>query len=93
MINSDLLKDSFSEDAKTASVRPIFKKKEHDKIENCRPVSILNCFSKIYEKFSLEAFKPSIYPFLSECIAAYREHYTSNHVLIRLIEHWKKALG
>ena len=34
IINSDLLKDSFSEHAKTASVRPIFKKKEHDKIEN-----------------------------------------------------------
>ena len=27
IINSDLLKDSFSEDAKTASPRPIFKKK------------------------------------------------------------------
>ena len=46
IINSDLLKDSFSEDAKTASVRPIFKKKERDKIEYYRPVSILNCFSK-----------------------------------------------
>ena len=34
IINSDLLKDSFSEHAKTTSVRPIFKKKEHDKIEN-----------------------------------------------------------
>ena len=28
IINSDLLKDSFSKDAKTASVRPIFKKKK-----------------------------------------------------------------
>ena len=92
IINSDLLKDSFSEDAKTASVRPIFKKKERDKIENYRPVSILNCFSKIYEKFLLEAFKPFIDTFLSEYIAAYREHYSSNHVLIRLIENWKKAL-
>ena len=92
MINSDVLKDSFSEDAKTASVRPIFKKKERDKIENYRPVSILNCFSKIYEKFLLEAFKPFIDTFLSEYIAAYREHYSSNHVLIRLIENWKKAL-
>ena len=34
IINSDLLKGSFSEHAKTASVRPIFKKKEHNKIEN-----------------------------------------------------------
>ena len=92
IINSDLLKDSFSEDTKTASVRPIFKIKESDKIENYRLVSILNCFSKIYEKFLLEAFKPFIDTFFSEYIAAYKEHYSSNHVLIRLIENWKKAL-
>ena len=91
MINSDL-KDSFSEDAKTASVKPIFKKKERDKMENYRPVSILNYFSKIYDKFLLEAFKPFIDTFLLECIAVYREYYTSNHVLIRLTENWNKAL-
>ena len=25
-------------------------------------------------------------------MAEYRVHYSSNHLLIRLIEHWKKAL-
>ena len=52
----------------------------------------LTCFSKIYEKFLLEAFKPFIDTFFSEYIAANREHYSSNHVLIRLIENWKKVL-
>ena len=80
IVNSDLLQDSFSEDAKTASVRPLFKIKERDKIENYRLVSILNCFSKIYEKFLLEAFKPFIDTFLSEYIAAYREYYSWNEV-------------
>ena len=42
IVNSDLQKDSFSENAKTASVRPFFKKKECEKIENYRPLSILN---------------------------------------------------
>ena len=70
----------------------MFKKKELNKIENYRTVSILNCFSKIYEKFLLQAFKPFTDTFLSEYIAAYREHYSSNHALIRLIENWKKAL-
>ena len=70
IVNSDLQKDSFSENAKTASVRPFFKKKECEKIENYRPLSILNWFSKIYEKFFLEAFNPFIGTFFSEYIAA-----------------------
>ena len=82
----------FSEKAKVASVRPIFKKNGREKIENYRPVSILNCFSKVYEKFLLEKFRPFINTFLSEYMAAYREKYSTNHVLIRLIKNWNKAL-
>ena len=41
MTNSDLVKDSFFEETKTASVRPIFKK-ERNMIENYSPVSILS---------------------------------------------------
>ena len=49
--NNDITKTVFSEKAKIASVRPIFNKNEREKIENYRPVSTLNCFSKVYEKF------------------------------------------
>ena len=54
-------------------------------------LAYLVSFSKMYEKFLLEAFKSFIDTFLSEYIAAYRKH-SSNHILIRLIEIWKKAL-
>ena len=37
-------------------------------------------------------FKQLINLFLSEYMAAYRENYSANHVLIRLIENWKKGL-
>ena len=47
IINKDIDNNRFSENTKIASVRPIFKKKEREKVENYRPVSILNCFSKI----------------------------------------------
>ena len=60
IINNDITNNVFSEKAKVASVRSIFKKNESEKIENYRPVSILNCFSKVYEKFLLEMFKPFI---------------------------------
>ena len=80
------------EEPKTALVRPIFKKNERNKIENYRPVSILNGMSKIYERFirnSLSSFAENI---LSNFISAYRKAYSSNHVLLRLIENWKKSL-
>ena len=58
----------------SASFWPLLlKKKERDKIENYRSVSIINYLSKIYKKFLLESFKLFIDTFL-EYIAAYREH-------------------
>ena len=92
IINKDISQSKFSEAAKLASVRPLYKKKGREKIENYRPVSILNCFSKVYEKFLLAQFKPFVNNILSDFIAAYRENYSSKHVLLRLIENWKKAL-
>ena len=88
IINNDLSNNSFSNEAKVATVRPIYKKKSRDKIENYRPVSILSCFSKVYEKFLLEKFKPFINTFIAAC----RENYSSSHVLLRLTENWKQAL-
>ena len=66
IINSDIEKNSSSEGAKIASVRPISKKNEREKVESYRPVSILNCFSKIYEKYILQQFKPFYNNFLSQ---------------------------
>ena len=60
--------------------------------KNYRPVSILSCFSKVYEKFLLEKFKPLINISLSKFVATYRENYSSSYVLIRLIEKWKQTL-
>ena len=92
IINQDLNIDKYSEEAKTALVRPLFKKDDRDKIKNYRPVSILNGFSKIYERFLLNSLSEYVENTLSEFIAAYRKTYSSNNVLLRLIENWKKHL-
>ena len=47
--NNDIANNKFYENAKTAVVRPIFKKGDKTEIKNCRPVSLLNIFTKIYE--------------------------------------------
>ena len=85
-------KNKYSEHTKTATVRPIFKKGDWTKIKNYRLVSLLNMFSKIYERFLHENLTNYVNTFLSKFISAYRTSYTTTHVLIRLIESWKKSL-
>ena len=87
----DLEKNKYSEEPKTALVRPIFKKNERNKIGNYRSVSILNGIPKIYESCfhnSLSSYAETI---LSNFISAYKRSYSSNHVLLRLTENWKKS--
>ena len=67
--------NTFSEGAKIATVRPIYKKGGRDKTENYRPVSILNCFSKVHERFIHEQFEPFGETFLSGFVTA-RERYS-----------------
>ena len=92
IINKDISNNKFSENAKTATVRPIFEKEDRTEIKNYRPVSLLNIFTKIYERFLHENLTNYVDTFLSKFISAYRKSFSSNHVLIRLIESWKKSL-
>ena len=92
IINNDLLRNSFSDSAKVASVRPVFKKGERAEIGNYRAVSIFNGFSKIFERFSHNQIPSFLNAFLSDLISAYRKVYSANHVLIKLIENWKTSL-
>ena len=78
----DIDNNSFFEGAKIATVGPIYKKSDRDKIENYRPVNILNCFSKVCERFLHKQFQPFLETFLFGFVAAYREGYNCNHVLM-----------
>ena len=48
--------------------------------------------SKIYERFIHDCLSSYAEFFLSKFISAYRLSYSSNHVLLRLKENWKKSL-
>ena len=92
IINFDISNNSFPDNAKVAHIRTIYKKLERMNKVNYRPVSILNTFSKIHERYIQEKLTPLIDKCLSVFISAYRKKYSTNHVLIRLIENWKKHL-
>ena len=91
IIDKDIDQNNYSENAKTANVKPVFKK-DRTKIKNYGPISLLNIFSKIYKQYLHESLTPFVNSFLSQFISAYQKTYSTNHVLIRLIENWKKSL-
>ena len=73
IINNDLSNNAFSDSAELASVRPIYKKDDRDETKSYRPVSILNCFTKIYEKVLNEQLLPFVNRSISELVSAYRK--------------------
>ena len=92
-INCCLRQGIFPDNAKIASVVPVDKGKP-DKYDvlNYRPVGILNTFSKIYEKVIKNQLVPYFDKYLSPFISAYRKNYSTQQVLIRLLEEWREKL-
>ena len=92
-INNSFKYNIFLSNAKVTCVKPLDKKTE-DKhcISNFRLVSILNTFSNIYEKFAQNLLVSNIEEFLSPFLAAYRKSYSTQYVLIRMVEEWKQNL-
>ena len=70
--NHNIWRSYFSDGAKNALVRPIYKKKDRQNKDHYRPVSILNGFSKVYERFINDSMLPIIETFLSN-VSAYRK--------------------
>ena len=85
IINQDVSNNKFFENAKTATVRPIFKKGDRTEIKKYRPVSLLNILTKNCERFLHENLTNYVDIFLSKFISAYRKSYSSSHVFIKLI--------
>ena len=90
--NTDFECSYFSENGKIVSAKPVFKKENRSDENDFRPVSILNGFSKIYEHFINDELLNNVNGILSNFFSAYRNKYSSNHMITRLIEEWKEKL-
>ena len=72
--------------AKVAVVSPIEKKTDDkNKISNYRLVSVLNIFSKVYEIVLKTKLVSALSDYISPFTSAYREGYSTQHVLVRLM--------
>ena len=83
----------FPNDGKTAHVTPGLKpdKDRKDK-SSYRPISLIGIFGKILERYIQNKISDYIDSLLSDIISAYRKKYSTNNVLMRLIENWKNNL-
>ena len=67
-------------------------KNDNLNIMNYRPVSILSSMSKVLEKLILRQMTRFLSKILDPMIAAYRQGYSCQDVILRLVEDWKRAL-
>jgi hypothetical protein len=85
---------SFPDQLKIAKVVPCYKSGDKSVILNYRPISILNSFSKIFEKIIVNRLKSYItkYNILYKYQFGFRENYSTNLALITYIDYITKAI-
>ena len=92
IINLSKLQSKYPDMMKVAYVAPAFKKEDRLKKENYRPISILNTFSKVFERYILGQLMPFFDETMSQFLSAYRKNFSCQNVLLRLIEQWRQYL-
>ena len=89
LVNSSIKQGIFPSELKIAKVFPIFKASDEQLITNYRPISVLNFFSKIFEKVVDFLESNNI---LYEHQYGFRKGHFTNHAVITLVERVAKAL-
>ena len=84
----------FSDNAKIECVSLLDKHADGKySVTNVRPVNLINTFSKIYQKIGKDFLISKMEHHFSPFISAYRKSFSTEHVLIRLLEDWRNKLG
>ena len=61
--------------------------------ENYRPVRILTCLSKVYEKVLAIQLGEYFENIFDQALSAFRAGYSCQDTLLTLVEKWKMSLG
>ena len=83
---------NFPNNLKLAEISPIFKKGDPNIASNYRPISVLPCLSKLFERIMQTQLLTHIEKYLSPFLCGYRKGFSAQLALISLIENWKKIL-
>ena len=82
----------FPGELKLGDISPLHKKGDKFSKKNYRPIVILPSASKIYQRVMKSHITPFAHDFLSPLLCGFRRKYITQHILLRLIENYKKAL-
>ena len=91
-INKTFLDNYFPKELKKVEIIPVNKKDHPLKKENYRPVSLLPHVSKIFESLIYNQINDYMCDKLSKYITGFRKCHGAKHLLLVMLEKWKKAL-
>lgn len=92
LINLMIDQGTFPEDMKYAEISPVFKKDDNLDKTKYRPVSVLTCISKIFEKTINQQLSDHFYANYARNLSAYRKNHNTQAVLLKAVDDWKRAL-
>ena len=94
IINKSIASGDYPKDFKIAKVIPLYKEGKHCDPSNYRPISLLNCFDKIFEKLINVQLKVYLkkYDLLFEYQYSYREGFSCDLALLQINDYIKKEI-
>ena len=75
-------KQYFPKNLKLADITPVHKKKDSTLVANYRPVSVLPCVSKVFERMIQKQFPSFIDEFLSPYLCGYRKGFNTQYAVL-----------
>ena len=94
LINLSVLQVDFPSEMKLAKVLPIYKADNHQLIQNYRPISVLNFFSKVYKRVIYNNLLDFIMEnnILYDKQFGFRKGHSTSHAIITLVNKVSKSL-
>ena len=92
IFNDCIEKSTFPDELKCADVSSLPKNGSTNTRTNFRPISVLPKVSKLFERIMDKQIVVYITPFLSSLLCGFRQGYSAQHALVRLLEKFKISL-
>ena len=92
IFNDCIEKSTFPDELKCADVSSLPKNGSTNTRTNFRPISVLPTVSKLFERIMDKQIVAYITPSLSSLLCGFRQGYSAQHALVRLLEKFKISL-